>query len=79
MLVKGEIMKNNCKIELKISEDLLKKFLFVAEKEKRSPAAQFAFMVRNNVAYYEKTKGRISDAELKSIDAEPYRDNGEES
>ena len=72
-------MKNNCKIELKLSEDLLKKFLFVAEKEKRSPAAQFAFMVRNNVAYYEKTKGRISDAELKSIDAEPYRDNGEES
>ena len=71
-------MKNNCKVELKISEDLLKKFLFVAEKEKRSPAAQFAFMVRNNVAYYEKTKGRISDADLKTIDVEAYRDNGEE-
>ena len=71
-------MKNNYKVEFKISEELLRKFLFVAEKEKRSPTAQFAFMVRNNVAYYEKTKGRISDAELKNIDIEAYRDNTEE-
>ena len=70
-------MKNNCNIEFKISEDLLRKFLYVAEKEKRSPAAQFAFMVRNNVAYYEKTKGRISDAELKKIDIEPYSEKEE--
>lgn len=65
-------MKNNCNIEFKVSEELLRKFLYVAEKEKRSPAAQFAFMVRNNVAYYEKTKGRISDTELKKTDIEPY-------
>ena len=51
-------MKNNRKIELKISEELLRRFLFVAEAEKRTPAAQFAFMVRNNAAYYEKTKGK---------------------
>ena len=70
-------MKNNYNIEFKISEELLRKFLYVAEKEKRSPAAQFAFMVRNNVAYYEKTKGRIADAELKKIDIEPYLDNEE--
>ena len=65
-------MKNNYNIEFKVSDELLRKFLYVAEKEKRSPAAQFAFMVRNNVAYYEKTKGRISDAELKKIDIEQY-------
>ena len=70
-------MKNNCKLELKISEELLRKFLYVAEKEKRSPAAQFAFMVRNNVAYYEKTKGRIPDSELKKIDITAYEDNEE--
>ena len=33
-------MKNNRKIELKISEELLRRFLFVAEAEKRTPAAQ---------------------------------------
>ncbi len=70
-------MKNNYNIEFKVSEELLRKFLFVAEKEKRSPAAQFAFMVRNNVAYYEKTKGRISDAELKKIDIEQYSEKEE--
>ena len=65
-------MKQGYNVDFKISEDLLRKFLFVAEAEKRTPAAQFAFMVRNNVAYYEKTKGRISDAELKKIDISEY-------
>ncbi|MBP3370451.1 MAG: hypothetical protein J6L85_06835 [Clostridia bacterium] len=65
-------MKNNLEIDLKVSEELLRKFLFVCEKEKRNPNAQFAFMVRNNVAYYEKTKGRIPDAELKKIDMSEY-------
>ena len=61
-------MKQNCNVELKISEDLLKKFLFVAQADNRSPSAQFSFMVRNNVAYYEKTKGRISQSDLASVD-----------
>lgn len=67
-------MKNNLSIDIKVSEELLRKFLFVCEKEKRNPNAQFAFMVRNNVAYYEKTKGRISDAELKKIDISAYEE-----
>ncbi|MBE6577397.1 MAG: hypothetical protein E7653_04605 [Ruminococcaceae bacterium] len=65
-------MKQYCNVELRLSEDLLRKFLFVSEAENRSPAAQFAFMVRNNVAYYEKTKGKISDADLKKIDISEY-------
>ena len=65
-------MKQSCNIDLKISEELLRKFLFVSEAENRTPAAQFAFMVRNNVAYYEKTKGKIPDAELKKIDVSEY-------
>ena len=70
-------MKQNCNVSLKISEELLRKFLYVSAKDNRSPAAQFAFMVRNNVAYYEKTKGKISDAELKKIDIEPYSEKEE--
>lgn len=66
------VMKQSYNLDLKISEELLRKFLFVAEAEKRSPAAQFAFMVRNNVAYYEKTKGKIPDAKLRSIDISLY-------
>ena len=67
-------MKNNFELDLKVSEELLRKFLFVCEKEKRNPNAQFAFMVRNNVAYYEKTKGRIPDSELKKIDISQYEE-----
>ena len=71
-------MKNNYHLDLKISEDLLRKLLYVSAAEKRTPAAQFAFMLRNNVAYYEKTKGRISDAELKKIDISEYAQESEE-
>ncbi len=65
-------MKQSCNVELKISEELLRKFLFVSAAEKRSPVAQFAFMVRNNVAYYEKTKGKIPESELKKIDISEF-------
>ena len=65
-------MKNNVKLELNVSEELLRKFLFVCEKENRNPSAQFAFMVRNNVAYYEKTKGRIPQSDLSKIDISDY-------
>ena len=65
-------MKNNIKLELNVSEELLRKFLFVCEKENRSPSAQFAVMVRNNVAYYEKTKGRIPQSELSKLDISDY-------
>ena len=70
-------MKQNCNIDMRISEDLLRKFLYVSAAENRSPAAQFAFMVRNNVAYYEKTKGKIPDKELKNIDVSEYVNDSE--
>lgn len=67
-------MKNNCRLEIRLSEELLRKFLYVAEKENRTPAAQFAFMVRNNVAYFEKTKGKIPAAALNAMDLSEYRE-----
>ena len=61
-------MKNNYELTFKVSEETLRKFLYICEKEKRTPSAQFSLTVRNNVLYYEKTKGRISPAELAKID-----------
>lgn len=68
-------MKNNCHIDVKLSEDLLRKLLYISEAEHRSPTAQFAFMLRNNIAYFEKTKGRIPEAKLKEIDISDYRED----
>ncbi len=64
--------KNQPEITLHMSEDMLRKFLFISEKEGRSPNNQFLFMLRNNIAYYERTKGRITPAELAKIDLTPY-------
>ena len=67
-------MKNNCHIDLRLSEDLMRKLLYISAAENRTPAAQFAFMLRNNIAYFEKTKGRIPDSALRSIDLSEYKD-----
>ena len=67
-------MKNNYHVDLKLSEDLLRRLLYISEAEHRTPAAQFAFMLRNNIAYFEKTKGRIPEAKLKEIDLTDYRE-----
>lgn len=65
-------MKKGTHIDIKLSEELLRKLLYISEAENRTPAAQFAFMLRNNIAYFEKTKGRISPAELAKLDISEY-------
>ena len=67
-------MKNNYQVNVRLSEDLLRKLLYISEAEHRSPNAQFAFMLRNNISYFEKTKGRISDAELRKLDLSAYEE-----
>ena len=51
---------------------MLKKLLYISEAENRTPSNQFNFMLRNNIAYFERTKGRIPDAKLKDIDISEY-------
>lgn len=65
-------MKNEYEVTIKMNGEMMKKFLFVSEKEGRSPNNQFLFMLRNNIAYYEKTKGKIKQADLAGIDITPY-------
>ena len=65
-------MKKSYHVDMKLSEELLRKLIYISEAENRTPSAQFAFMLRNNIAYFEKTKGRISPAELAKIDVSEY-------
>ena len=67
-------MKNEYEFTLRMNAEMMKKFLFVSEKEGRTPNNQFLFMLRNNVAYYEKTKGKIKPADLAQIDLSEYED-----
>lgn len=70
-------MKNQYVVKVALSEDLLRKLLYISEKENRTPNNQFTFMLRNNIQYFEKTKGRISPADLKGIDVTPYTEKEE--
>ena len=65
-------MKNSYSINIKLSEDMLRKLLYVSNAENRTPTNQFNFMLRNNIAYFERTKGKIPDAKLKEIDISEY-------
>ena len=71
-------MKNSYSINIKLSEDMMRKLLYISEAEKRSPSNQFNFMLRNNIAYFERTKGRIPDAKLKEIDISEYAEQEKE-
>lgn len=68
-------MKNNYSINIRLSEDMMKKLIYISNAENRSPQNQFNFMLRNNIAYFERTKGKISDAKLREIDISEYAGN----
>ena len=65
-------MKNQYEIKVRLSEDLMRKLIYVSEAEGRTPNNQFVFMLRNNIQYFEKTKGRIDPSKLKDIDISEY-------
>ena len=60
-------MKNQSTIPVRISGELLEKLYYVAESEGRTLNNQFLLMARNSVAYFEKTKGKISADKLKDV------------
>ena len=65
-------MKNNYSITIKLSEDMLRRLLYVSNAENRTPTHQFNFMLRNNISYFERTKGKIPEAKLREIDISEY-------
>ena len=65
-------MKKQPEITFHMQEELLKKFLYVSNAEGRTPNNQFIFMLRNNIQYFERTKGKIDPAKLAAIDLSKY-------
>ena len=67
-------MKQSYTVPVRLSEDLLRKLIYVSEAEGRTPQAQFTLMLRNTIQYYERAKSKIPPAELQKIDVTPYMD-----
>ncbi len=65
-------MKNSPEVTVRISEDLLKKLIYVSEKEGRSLNNQLLMLARNSIAYFERAKGRIPADKLANIDISEY-------
>jgi hypothetical protein len=70
-------MKNQAEISVRLSDDLLRKLIYISEAEGRTPNNQFIFMLRNNIQYFERTKGRIDNSKLTKIDLSEYTVEGE--
>ena len=66
-------MKNQYEVTVRLSEDLIRKLLYVSEAEGRTPNNQFIFMLRNNIQYFERTHGRLTNAELAAEDITEYQ------
>lgn len=64
-------MKNDKNMNVRLSEDLLRRLYYVAAAEKRTPNNHVLHMLRQNIAYYERVHGKISDAALKAIELPP--------
>ena len=65
-------MKQNYTVTVRLSEDLLRKLLYVSQAEGRTPNNQFTFMLRNNIQYFERAKGKFDPAKLREIDISEY-------
>ena len=67
-------MKQTYTVPVRLSEDLLRKLIYVSEAEGRNPQSQFTLMLRNTIQYFERAKSKIPASELAKIDITPYLD-----
>lgn len=65
-------MKQNYDITVRLSDELARKLIYICEAEGRTPNNQFIFMLRNNIQYFERTKGKPDPAKLRALDLSEY-------
>ena len=63
--------------KLRIPEDQLRRLLYVAEREGRSPNNHLLMLLRNNLQYFERAKGRIAQKDLDAIDLSSFKGEDE--
>ncbi len=70
-------MKQNYTVPVRLSDELIRKLIYISEAEGRTPNNQFILMLRNSIQYFERTKGRIPASELAKIDLSAYTEEQE--
>ena len=72
-------MKKQPELTIHLSEDLLRRLLFLCDAENRTPNNQVLLLLRNSIAYFERAKGRMNPAKLAEYDISPYLPGEEEN
>ena len=67
-------MKNQPELSIRIPEDVLRKLLYISSAEGRSPNNHILMLLRNNIQYFERAKGRLDPAKLREIDISEFVD-----
>ncbi len=70
-------MKQNYTVPVRLSDDMIRKLIYISEAEGRTPNNQFLLMLRNSIQYFERTKGKIPASELAKIDLSAYKEEQE--
>lgn len=65
-------MKNQPELNLRIPEDVLRKLLYICQAEGRSPNNHILMLLRNNIQYFERAKGRMDANALRAFDLSEY-------
>lgn len=65
-------MKKQPTVTVKMSEELLRQMLYLCEAERRTPQNQILMQLRNSIAYFERTKGKMDGKKLASYDISQY-------
>ncbi len=60
--------KSNMQFQMSLSEDLLRRLYYIAKAEGRSPNNHLLHLLRQNMQYFERVHGRISEEALRQID-----------
>ncbi len=71
-------MKKMYRTEVRMSEELARKLLYISAAEGRTPNNQFMFMLRGNIQYFERTKGKIPADKLAAIDLSAFETDAPE-
>ena len=72
-------MKKQPELTIHLSEDVLRKLLYLCEAENRTPNNQLLLLIRNSISYFERAKGRMNPAKLAAYDITPYQPEEDEN
>ncbi len=61
-------MRNDREYTLRLSPDLYQRLLYIAASEHRTPNNHMIYLLRQNIAYYERVHGKITSEALRAID-----------